>query len=99
MLVAQTVNGLESTIFHGRKKLNTKYLRFWRVKFFDWLWFVFYLRCDEFSIKLDVYDGDIKSVAEFRRQLKLISKKRELAHRVEMRLTDSNRLSSININS
>lgn len=32
-----------------------KYLRFWEVKFSDWLWFVFVLKCNEFSPKLNMH--------------------------------------------
>lgn len=32
--------------------MKFRYLRFWKVNFFDWLWFLLVLRCDEFHPKL-----------------------------------------------
>jgi hypothetical protein len=68
------------------RKINLngfKYLRFWRVPFFDWLWFVFYLGCDEFSHKLHS--------REFRYGRKDILKMRndrKRAHRIEELLSE-----------
>jgi len=60
-----------------------KYMRFWKVKFTDWLWFVFYLRCDEFSQKLTIAYYPF-SMAGYN---KMISD-RARAHRVDFALSE-----------
>jgi hypothetical protein len=60
----------------------TPALRFWRVSFLDWLWFVFYLRCDEFSDKLDLINYLAKG-----KGLSQLQRDRNRAHKVDMALS------------
>ena len=64
------------------KTFNFNYLRFWKVNFFDWLWFVFYLNCNEFNHKLNLGIWYIKH-----RNIKGLVKARDRAHKIENALS------------
>lgn len=58
------------------------WLRFWRVHFFDWCWFVFVLHCDEFSGKLDLIN-----YLSTGRGLTQLQKDRKRAHDIDFALS------------
>ena len=61
------------------------------MNFFDWLWFVFYLKCDEFDYKLNLYTFVGESVRqddELNKRLNKLYKYRKKAHDVDMALTE-----------
>ena len=65
-----------------------KYLKFWKVNFFDWLWYVFYMQCNEFHYKLNLYSF-CESCNHKTLQLRIerLSKLRHKAHIIDMKLT------------